>query len=58
MLLVFYEGNRVDIEIDLRMCQMLVLYRDAKLSSGKMGLKCLNMLGLYLVLPQLVVEGS
>ena len=58
MLAVFYEGNRVDREMDLDMYYMLDLYRDAKTKLRGNGFEVPELLGLCLVLPQLVVEGS
>jgi len=50
VLAVFSKANRVNIEMDLDMYQILDMYRDAKAK-----LKCLNVLGLCLVLSQLVL---
>ena len=58
MLAVFFEGNRVNIEMDLDMYQILDMYRDAKAKIRENGFEGLKMLGLCLVLSQFVVEGS
>ena len=58
MFVVLYEDNRVDIEMDLGMYQMLDLYKHAKAKLRENGFECLNILGLCLIIPQLVVEGS
>ena len=53
MLAVFYEGNRVDIEMDLDMYQISDLYIDAKAKLRENGLEALEYAG-FMFSPPLI----